>query len=167
MRFEVWACYFLPQARVAFGSRAQISSIKGSFSQIPLTESYLSLAMGERTRIRFDLEERTFQLAQEVRVLIRKVPKSISNRADLYQLAKSSGSVGANYREANNALSRKDFVMRVRICLKEAKESGYWLQLLDLSGKAGNLEAERMRLIQECDELVKIFSTIIKNSVPV
>ena len=123
--------------------------------------------MGVEEKRRFDLEERTLRFAREVRVLIKKVPKSISNRADLHQLAKSSGSVGANYLEANNALSKKDFVMRVRISLKEAKESGYWLQLLDLSGQTRNLEAERLRLIRECDELVRIFSTIIKKSIPV
>ena len=148
-------------------SQISNSSIKGSFSQISLIASFVSLDMGVNSSKRFDLEERTLQFAREARVLIKKVPKSISNRADLYQLAKSSGSVGANYREANNALSRKDFVMRVRICLKEAKESGYWLQLLDLSGQERNLEAERFRLIQECDELVRIFSTIIKKCVPV
>ena len=123
--------------------------------------------MGIANRRPFDLEGRTLRFARKVRVLIKRVPYSISNRADLYQLAKSSGSVGANYLEANNALSRKDFVMRVRISLKEAKESGYWLRLLDLPGEAKGLESERFRLIRESDELVRIFSTIIPKSVPV
>jgi four helix bundle protein len=96
--------------------------------------------------------------------LSRRVERSISNRADLHQLAKSSGSVGANYLEANNALSRKDFVMRIRICLKEAKESGYWLRLLDLGRADSELENERSELIQESTELVKIFSAISRKA---
>ena len=66
----------------------------------------------------YDLEERTFQFAKRVRLLGRKLQPSISNRADLYQLVKSSGSVGANYLEVNNSLSKKDSLMRVKICLK-------------------------------------------------
>jgi len=154
-------------AGVACGSKSQIPNLKVPSLQIPLTEPYVSLAKGTENRRAFDLEERILRFAREVRVLIRKAPNSISNRAYLYQLAKSSGSVGANYLEANNALSKKDFVMRVRISLKEARESGYWLQLLDLSGQARNLEVQRLRLIRECDELVKIFSTIIKKSLSV
>ena len=111
----------------------------------------------------YDLEERTFRFAQDVRLFGRKIEKSVMSRSDLYQLAKSSGSVGANYLEANNALSRKDFVMRIRICLKEAKESGYWLRLLSVSPQEDSEDRERMRLVQESTELVKIFSTIIKN----
>ena len=112
---------------------------------------------------KYDLEERTFKFAGNVRQLGRRIEPSISNRADLYQLVKSSGSVGANYLEANNALSRKDFLMRARICLKEAKESGYWLQLLDLSCSHIGVQQERNRLFQESTELVKIFSAIIRN----
>jgi len=112
---------------------------------------------------KYDLEKRTFKFASDVRQLGRKIKLSISNRADLYQLVKSSGSVGANYLEANNALSRKDFLMRARICLKEAKESGFWLQLLDLSSSHSGVRQERNRLFQESTELVKIFAAIIRN----
>ena len=115
-------------------------------------------------RKRYNLEERTFRFAGDVRLFAGKVPKSFINRADLHQLAKSSGSVGANYLEANNALSKRDFVMRVGICLKEAKESGYWLRLLSLPPGSRELQGERSRLVQESTELVKIFSTIIRNS---
>ena len=110
-----------------------------------------------------DLKKRTFQFARSVRQLGREITPSISNRAALYQLIKSSGSVGANYLEANNALSRKDFLMRARICLKEAKESGYWLQLLYLNKTGFEAQQERDRLLQESVELVKIFATIIRN----
>ncbi len=112
----------------------------------------------------YDLEERTFQFAKRVRLLGRKLQPSISNRADLYQLVKSSGSVGANYLEANNSLSKKDFLMRVKICLKEAKESGFWLKLLDLTGSDFEQRQDRDPLLQESSELVKIFASIIRNS---
>ena len=105
-------------------------------------------------------------MAKAVRNLSKKVEPSITNRADLYQLAKSSGSVGANYLEANNALSRKDFVLRIRICLKEAKESGFWLRLLDVGCQDSTLEDQRSWLVGESLELVKIFSSIIRNSTP-
>lgn len=77
-------------------------------------------------RPKYDLEERTFQFAKAVRIFIKGLPKSISNYEDGKQVVRSSGSVGANYREANEALSKKDFVMRIKISRKEAKESAYW-----------------------------------------
>ncbi len=79
----------------------------------------------------YDLEERTLRFAKKVRLLVKKLPKTIVNIEDGKQLVKASGSVGANYIEANEALSKKDFIMRIKICRKEAKESRYWLRLID------------------------------------
>ncbi len=79
----------------------------------------------------YDLEERTFKFAQDVRVLINNLPKTATNAEDGKQVIRSLGSVGANYIEANEALSKKDFVMRIKISRKEAKESKYWLRLLN------------------------------------
>ncbi|MHC4105570.1 MAG: four helix bundle protein, partial [Planctomycetota bacterium] len=79
------------------------------------------------------------------------------------QLIKASGSVGANYIEANEALSKKDFVMRIKICRKEAKESGYWLKLVDIEDDP-ELENERHELIQEATELTNIFGSIVRKS---
>lgn len=93
--------------------------------------------------------------------MVKELPGSTANREDARQLIRASGSVGANYLEANNSLSKKDFRMRIRICLKEAKESGYWLRLLQAEGRTSSL---RVRLIQESTELVKIFSTIYQRS---
>ncbi len=76
-------------------------------------------------------------------------------------MTRSSCSVGANYIEANESLSKKDFVMRIKICRKEAKESTYWLKLLDLNE---NQESERDFLIQESVELTKIFGAILEKS---
>ena len=63
----------------------------------------------------FDLEERTFQFAKEVRVFVKTLEKTIANFEDAKQIVRSSGSIGANYIEANESLSKKDFVFRVKI----------------------------------------------------
>jgi len=76
---------------------------------------------------------------------------------------RSSGSIGANYIEANESLSKKDFFMRIKISRKEAKESRYWLMLIDIISN-DNLEIERKRLIQETTELMNIFGAIIMKS---
>ena len=78
---------------------------------------------------RYDLEERTFGFAQEVRNFIKTIPKTIANIEDGKQVIRSSGSVGANYIEANESLGKKDFILRLRIARKEAKETRYWLGL--------------------------------------
>lgn len=112
---------------------------------------------------RYDLEERTFEYAKEVRIFIKKLPKSIGNIEDSKQVVRSSGSIGANYIEANESLSKKDFVMRIKICRKEAKETSYWLRLLDTSdGK--ELETTRQALVNEGRELTKIFGAILEKS---
>jgi len=79
----------------------------------------------------YDLEDRTLTFAKKVRAFVRKLSKTIANIEDGKQLIKASGSIGSNYIEANEALSKKDFVMRIKIGRKEAKESRYWLRLLD------------------------------------
>jgi len=79
----------------------------------------------------YDLEDRTSAFAKRVRAFVKKLTKTIANIEDGKQLVKASGSVGANYIEANESLSKKDFIMRIKICRKEAKESRYWLRLID------------------------------------
>jgi four helix bundle protein len=112
---------------------------------------------------RYDLEERTFKFAQRVRVLVGKLNKTMGNIEDGKQAIKASGSVGANYIEANEALSKKDFVMRIKICRKEAKESGYWLRLVETDSIA-KLECERRDLTKEATELMSIFGSILRKS---
>jgi four helix bundle protein len=114
-------------------------------------------------RPKYDLEDRTFQFAKAVRIFIKGVPKSIGNFEDGKQVVRSSGSVGANYREANEALSKKDFVMRIKISRKEAKESVYWLRLIHEPNDLENAD-EALRLIQEANELKKILSAILEKS---
>ena len=112
---------------------------------------------------RYDLEERTLKFAKRVRVFVEQPNKTIANIEDGKQLVKASGSIGANYIEANEALSKKDFVMRIKICRKEAKESRYWLRLVDTAGN-GELEQEREALEAEACELTHIFGSIVTKS---
>ena len=111
----------------------------------------------------YDLEDRTFRFAQNVRAFVRKLPRTLSNIEDVKQLVRASGSVGANYIEANEALSKKDFVMRAQICRKEAKESGFFLRLLCVADKK-ELETPRAALSQEAAELTSIFGAIVRKT---
>jgi four helix bundle protein len=110
---------------------------------------------------RYDLEERTLQFSKQVRAFVKMLPKGISNIEDAKQLVRSSGSVGANYIEANESLSKKDFLMRIKICRKEAKESRYWLNLVD---EGGRVAGQKDALIQEATELMNIFGAIFRRS---
>jgi len=111
----------------------------------------------------YDLEERTLQFAIDVKEFVKQLPKTLPNREYSIQLIRSSGSVGANYIEANEAVSKKDFLYRIKICRKEAKESRYWLRLTD-TGNMPTLEDKRKRLIQESTEFMKMFSSIVSKS---
>ena len=112
---------------------------------------------------KYDLEDRTLSFARNVREFVKKLPKSLATIEDSKQLVRSSGSVGANYIEANESLSRKDFILRVKICRKEAKESRYWLRLLDLSDGC-EFKKQQIDLVQEAKELMNIFGAIIRRS---
>jgi four helix bundle protein len=110
---------------------------------------------------RYDLEERTLNFAKRINNFVNKLSKTIANVENGKQLVRSAGSIGANYIEANESLSKKDFVMRVKICRKEAKESRYWLLLTQ--PKDEDLE-EKDALIQEVTELTKIFGSILEKT---
>jgi four helix bundle protein len=111
----------------------------------------------------YDLEERTFEFAKRVRALVKTLPRTLANIEDTRQLICASGSVGANYIEANEALSKKDFRMRAKITRREAKEARYWLRLLD-TGDDASIDTERQRLIQEATELLCIVSAILRKT---
>ena len=117
----------------------------------------------EDTRKPRDLEERTFQFAQSIRAFVKQLPKTIGNTEDVRQLVRASGSVAANWIEADEALSKKDFLMRAKICRKEAKESRLFLRLLDAGLTKSTLSA-RDQLAVEARELTLIFSSIISKS---
>jgi len=114
--------------------------------------------MAETEKKQYDLEQRTLIFAKNVRVFVKNLHKNVANIEDSRQLIRSSGSIGANYIEANDNLSKKDFVMRIKICRKEAKETAYWLKLIETDN------FDRENLINEATELTKIFGAIIRNS---
>ena len=111
--------------------------------------------------IKYDLEERTLKFANKTADVLRKLSKDMITIEYIKQLIRSSSSVGANYIEANEALSKKDFLMRIKISRKEAKESVFWINLLKNNS---NSQEELNQLLQEATELKKIFSSILEKS---
>jgi four helix bundle protein len=116
-----------------------------------------------RNNRQYDLEERTFQFAKNIGLFAKKLPKDITNLEYSKQVVDASGSVEANYIEANEALSKKDFTMRIKICRKEAKESVYWLRLIVETNDAKYTNGGS-ELLNEAIELKKIFSSILLKS---
>ena len=108
-----------------------------------------------------DLEQRTFLFAQSVRAFVKRLPRTSGNIEDVRQLVRASGSVAANWIEADEALSKKDFLMRAKICRKEAKECRLFLRLLEV---APTNSISRDQLASEAYELTLIFSAIITKS---
>ena len=109
----------------------------------------------------YDLEERTFVFAKRVRDYVAKISKTITNIEFSRQLIRSAGSVGANYIEANESLGKKDFLMKIKISRKEAKESRYWLKLAEARR---DQDKEKESLIKESTELMNIFGSILNKS---
>lgn len=108
-----------------------------------------------------DLEERTFLFAQSVRAFVKTLPRTLGNTEDGRQLVRASGSVAANWIEADEALSKKDFLMRAKICRKEDKESRLFLRLIEVDSQSSD---RRDALVDEGRELTLIFSAIISKS---
>jgi four helix bundle protein len=109
----------------------------------------------------YDLEERTFQFAENVSLYIKEFSRTISNIEYGKQVVRSSGSVGANYIEANEALSKKDFIMRIKICRKETKESAYWLRLI-VETNSEKYTENGTKLFKESTELKRYFLLSLK-----
>lgn len=117
--------------------------------------------MNNRNEKPFDLENRTFEFAQASRTFIKRLPRTISNIEDVRQFVRASGSIGANYIEANEAIGKKDFLMKIKICRREAKESRYWLRLIETGSVVAK---ERDELAAEAMELMNIFGAIVRKS---
>lgn len=109
----------------------------------------------------YDLGERTLKFTQRVITYVNDLPRTVSNIEIGKQLIRSAGSVGANYIEAEEALSKKDFAMRIKISRKEAKESRYWLIL---SEPKQDRNQAKEGLAREATELTKIFGSIVERS---
>jgi len=97
----------------------------------------------------YDLEERTAVFAEQSRSFVKRLPRTIGNIEDAKQFIRASGSIGANYIEANEAIGRKDFVMKIKICRREAKETCYWLRLLDVDGNLDSKTGEEIMALFE------------------
>ncbi|MDO8469090.1 MAG: four helix bundle protein [Candidatus Peribacter sp.] len=107
-----------------------------------------------------DLQERTFCFAKDIRSFVRDLSRSMANIEDGKQLIRSSGSIGANYLEASEAMSKKDAIRILKICRKESKESHYWLQLVNTDNQPA-LEQRRCALASEAQQFLFIFSSIV------
>ena len=111
---------------------------------------------------KYDLEPRTLEYSKRIIRLCKALPKEIINNRLIDQVVRSGPSMGANYREANETETKKDFQYRIRICRKEGKETIYWLELIV---EANPSFAKRIApLTQETTELVKIFAAIINKT---
>lgn len=107
----------------------------------------------------YDLEKRTLEFGKRIIRMVKALPKNTVNLKLIDQIVRSGTSVGANYREANETETKKDFRFRIRICRKEGKETIYWLELIIEANPAFKKRIEP--LIQESIELVKIFASIL------
>lgn len=108
----------------------------------------------------FDLEKRSTEFARQVVRLCKRLPRNPINDRMTGQAVGSAGSVGANYREANDALGKKDFVHRLKISRKESKESIHWLELIEEANP--DFRDDVSILIREATELRNILSSILK-----
>ncbi|MBU1578048.1 MAG: four helix bundle protein [Bacteroidetes bacterium] len=108
-----------------------------------------------------NLSERLFNFAVDVIKLLRQLDDKEPNRLFKYQLGKSATSSGANYEESQAGVSRADFNNKVRIALKEMRESNYWLRLINSSDSQISDPEKLQLLINESSELSKILGSIV------
>ena len=111
---------------------------------------------------KWELEERTKRFALRVVNFVADLPRNRITDVLGYQLLKSGTSIGANYREANRAISRNDFINKISIVEKEAAETQYWLEIFE-EANIGD-ETQRSWLLQEVGELLAIFTTAGKTA---
>ncbi|MBP9817626.1 four helix bundle protein [Candidatus Shapirobacteria bacterium] len=110
--------------------------------------------------MKYDLEERTEKFGESVIIILRKLKPSPLNSRIINQLVGSAGSIGANYCEANGSESKKDFVHKLRISLKEIKETKHWIKLLSVAEP--QIKSDLVPVWQEAQELFAIFTKILK-----
>ena len=107
-----------------------------------------------------DLEERTAKFGENIIGLCKNIQPNIINSPIISQLIRSATSIGANYMEANNASSRKDFSNKIFISKKEAQETKHWLRMLSKAVDDKEITSKLRVLWQECQELTMIFQKI-------
>ncbi len=115
---------------------------------------------------KYDIYDRAFRFAARTAKFLQAVPKSLTITEYQKQLIRSSGSIGANLEEADGTLSRKDFVNRVAIARREARESRHWLRLIQETAviQDEKTKAELTALVQESMEILLILSSIIRKT---
>lgn len=111
---------------------------------------------------RYDLEERSTEFARRIIRLCKELPRNPINNRLIGQIVGSAGSVGANYREANDALGKKDFIHRLKIARKESKETIHWLILIEEANE--EFKSRMISSHKEAGELKNILSAIIKKA---
>ena len=109
---------------------------------------------------RFDLEERTARFGEGVIAFAKKIPRNPVTLPLISQLVRSATSVGSNYCEADDAVSKKDFRNKIGTCKKEARETKYWLRMI--GGAEPDMKEEARVLWQEAKELHLIFASILR-----
>lgn len=109
----------------------------------------------------FDLEKRTLNFNKQLLAAIRKLKPNTINDYYISQVIRSGGSIGVNYREANETYTKKEFIYRIRLCAKESKESVYWIDLILEANGQNDLF---LNLKDEAFQFLKIFSAIHKKS---
>lgn len=115
------------------------------------------------TNKRYDLKSRIFSFVLGIINLIKKLPDNRINRIFIDQLVRSSSSIGSNYEEADGTPTKKDFIYKMGLVKKEAKETKYWLVLIKEVNNTSFFEIID-RLVLENEELIRIFSSIIIKS---
>ncbi len=120
------------------------------------------MAQEKNTKKTYDLDARTLEFGKRIVRLAKALSKNTINSVLVSQVVRSGTSVGANYREANEASTKKDLVYRMTLCKKEAKETLYWLDIVTEANR--ELESRIKPLRQEAGELVKIFAAIVLKS---
>ena len=121
--------------------------------------------MTSNSNNQYDLEQRTLVFSQRLISFLKSLPNSQILIPLINQCLRSGTSIGANYREANGASSKKDFLNKIYICKKESKETLYWLELIGQFLDDEKLKSECRILWQESKEFVLIFGKISSKSV--
>ncbi len=129
--------------------------------QVP-SKSQITMTKIPNKAKEYDLEKRTLEFSKRIVRMCKVLPKDIINIELIKQGLRSGTAIGSNYIEANDALSKRDFVHRLRIARKEAKETIYWLELIIEANQ--DLRPRVQPLEEEADELKKILSAIIEKS---
>ena len=115
--------------------------------------------MNEKIKFAIEMEKRTLQFAIDITRFSATLGYTTENKVIRNQLTKSGTSIGANYREANRSRSKTDFKNKISICLSEASETLYWLELVK---ELGLSKSDFSNLNKEVNELISIFVSVVK-----